>query len=269
MGKILLSFDTEEFDVPREKGVKFDTLTEGMVVSGFGTERILDILRQNGVRATFFCTTNFAENAPAIMQRILNEGHEVAAHGVDHWEPKPSDVFRSKERLEELMGIKVLGYRQPRMFSVSEEDIRRAGYIYNSSLNPCFIPGHYNHLDKPRTPFMLDGVLQIPTAVTPWVRFPLFWLALHNLPLWLYKAMARRCVNHDGIFATYFHPWEFYPLTEHPEFKVKYISQNHAGKGMEQRLDSLIKMFLKEGHKFETYSDYALRFLSAQNTSNN
>lgn len=255
---ILLSFDTEEFDVPRESGVDF-SLEEGMKVSSYGTERILDILDRNAVKATFFCTTNFAENAPGIMRRIVESGHEVAAHGCDHWQPKPADVFRAKERLEQLTGQSVNGYRQPRMFFVSDEDIRQAGYLYNSSLNPCFIPGHYNHLDKPRTCFMKDGVLQIPASVTPWIRFPLFWLALHNLPLWMYKWFARRTVSHDGYMATYFHPWEFYPLGEHPEFKVGFVSRNHAGRQMEQRLDSVIRMFKERGEEFVTYSDFTRR----------
>lgn len=253
---ILLSFDTEEFDVPRESGVDFP-LSRAMEVSRHGTERILDILDRHGVKATFFCTTNFAENAPDIMQRIVSTGHEVAAHGCDHWQPEPADVFRAKKRLEELTGLSVEGYRQPRMFPVSDDDIRSAGYLYNSSLNPCFIPGHYNHLDKPRTCFMRDGVLQIPASVTPWVRFPLFWLALHNLPLWLYKLLARRTVAHDGYLSTYFHPWEFYPLGEHPEFKVGFVSRNHAGVEMERRLDSLIRMFVDRGEKFTTYADFA------------
>lgn len=50
---ILLSFDTEEFDVPREHGVDF-SLGEGMKVSKFGMNRILDCLKQNGVHATCF-----------------------------------------------------------------------------------------------------------------------------------------------------------------------------------------------------------------------
>ena len=60
---ILLSFDTEEFDVPREHGVDF-SLEEGMKVSVVGTNRILDILKANNVCATFFCTGNFARLAP-------------------------------------------------------------------------------------------------------------------------------------------------------------------------------------------------------------
>lgn len=62
---ILLSFDTEEFDVPREHGVDFP-LDKAMEVSVYGTNKILDCLKKNGVRATFFCTSNFAENAPEV-----------------------------------------------------------------------------------------------------------------------------------------------------------------------------------------------------------
>ncbi|MBR2291325.1 MAG: polysaccharide deacetylase family protein, partial [Prevotella sp.] len=173
---ILLSFDTEECDVPREHGVDF-SLEQGMEVSVAGTNRILDVLKANGVRATFFCTGNFAENAPEVMQRIMHEGHEVACHGVDHWQPKETDFARSKDIVERVTGRTVYGYRQPRMFPVVESEIRRVGYRYNSSLNPAFIPGRYMHLTAPRTWFMKDGVMQIPASVTPWLRFPLFWLS--------------------------------------------------------------------------------------------
>ena len=94
---ILLSFDTEEFDVPREHGVDF-TLEEGMKVSIVGTNRILDTLKTNDVKATFFCTANFVQNAPDVMKRIQDEGHEIACHGCDHWQPKASDVKDSKAR---------------------------------------------------------------------------------------------------------------------------------------------------------------------------
>jgi peptidoglycan/xylan/chitin deacetylase (PgdA/CDA1 family) len=255
---ILLSFDTEEFDVPREHGVDF-TLEEGMKVSVVGTNRILDVLKENGVKATFFCTGNFAENAPEVMQRIMDEGHEVACHGVDHWQPKATDFAESKVIVERVTGRKVYGYRQPRMFPVSDEEIAKAGYIYNSSLNPAFIPGRYMHLTAPRTWFMKGKVMQIPASVTPLIRFPLFWLALHNLPESLYHWLVNRTLKHDGYFVTYFHPWEFFDLKEHPEFKMPFIIKNHSGKEMMQRLDSLIKMLKKNQHEFITYHDFANR----------
>ena len=238
---ILLSFDTEEFDVPREHGVDF-SLQQGMEVSVEGTNRILDVLKRNNVNATFFCTGNFVENAPETIRRIKEEGHELACHGVDHWKPQASDVKESKRILEAAIGQPAMGYRQPRMFPVSDEDIAAAGYLYNSSLNPAFIPGRYMHLTDSRTCFMKGDVVQIPASVTPWVRFPLFWLALHNLPQWLYHSMVRRVLRHDGYFVTYFHPWEFYELKEHPEMKMPFIIRNHSGQQMCDRLDRLIKM---------------------------
>lgn len=257
---ILLSFDTEEFDVPCEHGVNYDPIAEGMAVSMEGTQRILDLLKQEGVRATFFCTTNFAENAPHIIWRILNEGHEVASHGCNHINPQPEDVITSKKRLEELTGRKVNGYRQPRMFPVSDEELERQGYHYNSSLNPAFIPGRYMHISEPRTPFWRGKVLQIPASVTPWFRFPLFWLSLHNLPLWLYKRWARWTWKHDGQFVVYNHPWEFYALKEHPEYKLPFIITRNSGDDLVQRLGEVIRMFKGEGASFVTYEEFTKQY---------
>lgn len=257
--QVLLSFDTEEFDVPREHGVDF-SLAEGMKVSVYGTNKILDVLHDNGVHATFFCTGNFAQNAPDVIKRIIAEGHEVACHGVDHWQPKADDVFRSKEIVERIAGIKVFGYRQPRMFPVSDDDIRKAGFAFNSSLNPAFIPGRYIHLLTPRTPFVKNEVVQIPSSVTPIVRFPLFWLALHNLPIKLYIALVKRVLRHDGLFVTYFHPWEFFELKKNPEFKMPFIIKNHSGEQMAERLDTLIKALQAYGCSFEKFSDYVAQF---------
>ena len=253
-----MSFDTEEFDVPREHGVDF-TLEEGMKVSIVGTNRILDTLKTNDVKATFFCTANFVQNAPDVMKRIQDEGHEIACHGCDHWQPKASDVKDSKEIIEREMGITCHGYRQPRMFPVSDDDIKECGYKYNSSLNPAFIPGRYMHLTTPRTYFMKDGVLQIPASVTPWLRIPLFWLALHNFPEWFYHALVKRVLRKDGYFDTYFHPWEFYELKQHPEFKMPFIIRNHSGQQMQQRLDRLIKMLKSRGEEFVTYNEFTER----------
>lgn len=80
---IFLSFDIEEFDVPKEKGLNF-SLEKGIEVSVIGTNKILDILKANGVKATLFCTSNFVTMATNVVKRAISEGHEIAAHGVDH-----------------------------------------------------------------------------------------------------------------------------------------------------------------------------------------
>ena len=112
------------------------------------------------------------------------------------------------------------------------------------------------HLTAPRTYFIQDGVIQIPASVTPWIRFPLFWLSLHNLPECIYHALVRRTIKNDNYFVTYFHPWEFYDLKEHPEFKIPFIIRNHSGHQMIQRLDNLIKMLKHYNHNFVTFSEF-------------
>jgi peptidoglycan/xylan/chitin deacetylase (PgdA/CDA1 family) len=48
------------------------------------TDRILDILRDKGVKATFFVLGRRAEALPAIVARAAAEGHEIGNHGYDH-----------------------------------------------------------------------------------------------------------------------------------------------------------------------------------------
>ena len=255
MKRVCLSFDFEECDLPRENGVDF-SLAEGMKLSIEGAEKVLDVLERHQVKATFFCTLNFAENAPGVMKRLLAGGHEIAAHGVDHFHQVPEDPFLCKEELERLYGVKVIGYRQPRMFPVDSAALAKAGYRYNSSLNPAFVPGRYMHLTTPRTIFTQDGLVQVPASVTPWVRFPLFWLALHLLPEGLYHALVRRTLAHDGYFVTYFHPWEFSSLSERAaELKVPRLVRARLGQPMVGRLDRLIAALKRDDTVFCTIGE--------------
>ncbi len=262
---ILLSVDTEEFDIPCENGLDYDPVGQGMMVSEYGTNRILDIFKAEGVRATFFCTTTFAENAPKTMQRIISEGHEVAAHGCDHLNPIPEDIRKCKQRLLELTGVEARGWRQPRMFPVDNNLLKQEGYLYNTSLNPAFIPGRYMHLTTPRIWHMQDEVIQIPASVSPWLRIPMFWLSIHHFPLRLYKALVRRIVKHDGYFNTYVHPWEFYPLSEHPELKIPFVIRRNSGENMCQRMTDIIRFLKQHSAEFITYSELCQRFVVRPN----
>lgn len=74
---ILLSFDTEEFDLPKEHGIKI-SIDKSMGVSRYGTECILNILKHNQILTTFFITDIFADNVSDFVKKIVNEEHEVA-----------------------------------------------------------------------------------------------------------------------------------------------------------------------------------------------
>ncbi len=48
------------------------------------TPKILDILKQKGVKATFFIVGENGETNPGLVQRILAEGHEIGNHTFTH-----------------------------------------------------------------------------------------------------------------------------------------------------------------------------------------
>jgi peptidoglycan/xylan/chitin deacetylase (PgdA/CDA1 family) len=251
---ILLSFDIEEFDMPFEyqKDISFE---DQMQIAIQGTKVILSLLSKHQIQATFFCTATFAINAPEIMKQIIVDGHEVASHSYHHGSFNVADLKTSREKLEEITKTNVIGYRMPRMQPVDEKEVFKAGYVYNTSLNPTYLPGRYNNFLKPRTYFKQAGVWQIPTSVSPWVRFPLFWLSFHNLPLKLYQFLCSITLKKDGYLNLYFHPWEFTDIKDKSRFGFPdYISKN-SGDEMITRMDHLIIWMKQKKYSFHNFKD--------------
>ena len=247
---ILLSFDVEEFDTPLEYGKDLD-LEEQFSVSLKGLESILQLLEKYKAQATFFTTANFTNRYPELLREMSNT-YEVASHGFYHSGFEVKDLLASRLAIEKVIRKTVHGYRMARMMPVDDDEIRKAGYVYNASLNPTFIPGRYNNLNKPRSWFMKNEVLQIPSAVTPILRFPLFWLSFKNFPQALIKAASKSVMKKDGYVNLYFHPWEFTDTTDKEKFGLPfYVSDN--GKKMLNKLESYIKWGLKNGYRFSTY----------------
>ena len=48
------------------------------------TPRLLDILKQRGVKATFYVVGTNARRYPGILRRMINEGHEIGNHTITH-----------------------------------------------------------------------------------------------------------------------------------------------------------------------------------------
>jgi len=252
---ILLSFDIEEFDMPFEYN-RAISLEEQISISTEGTLIILDLLKKNKLKATFFCTVIFAQNAEALIRRIITDGHELASHGYYHSAFKDEHLLQSRLALEQLSGTKVNGYRMARMMPVDEKEIQKAGYLYNSSINPTWLPGRYNNRHISRTWFMQSGVIQLPASVSPVTRFPLFWLSFHHLPLWFYKHLARKTYEKDGYLNIYFHPWEFTDLHDKERFGFpNYVSKN-SGDEMILRMDKFMKWINHRNYHSGTITEF-------------
>ena len=65
------------------------------------TEKILEILKQNNVKATFFITGHYLNTASDIVKRMIDEGHIVGNHTADHiCMPEASDEEIKEDVME-------------------------------------------------------------------------------------------------------------------------------------------------------------------------
>jgi len=189
----------------------------------------LALLDDGQAHATFFTLGWIAERYPAMVRRIVDNGHEVASHGYGHRRVSEQnrnefgeDVTHAKKLLEDISGNPVIGYRAP-SFSIGAGNLwaldvlQEAGYRYSSSIYPIR-HDHYGMPEAPRFahyPRGEGGVLELPpTTVSlmgrnlPAAGGGYFRLLPYQASRWL----MRRVNREDGepcIF--YFHPWELDP----------------------------------------------------------
>lgn len=68
----------------REEGKKYIALTYDDGPTPGNTSALLDILKENDAKATFFVLGMYAELSPEILKRIVDEGNEVGNHSFNH-----------------------------------------------------------------------------------------------------------------------------------------------------------------------------------------
>lgn len=243
-------------------------------------ERILELLDNRQIKATFFTLGWVAERYPGIVRRIVKDGHELASHGYSHERASDqeeevffSDIWRAKCILEDLSGVEVKGYRAP-SFSIGVNNLwafdclARAGYSYSSSIYPIR-HDHYGMPDAPRfTHDVNSKLVEIPvTTVRVFNRnFPssgggYFRLLPYALSRWM-LSRVNKIDKKPAIF--YFHPWEIdlnQPRIGGISSKTRFRHYVNIAK-MEAKLERLLKDF-KWGRMDEVFlgnnaSDFAL-----------
>jgi len=255
---VFLTFDVEEFDLPVEYH-QVISMHEQMEVGMNGLTAITPLLNQSNIECTLFTTANFAEHFPSTIKELSNK-HEIASHTFYHSSFCNDDLLLSRQKLEEITGKNVVGLRMPRLKEVAVDDVKKAVYLYDSSINPTYIPGRYNKLSLPKKIYDEDGLIRVPTAVTPNFRIPLFWLMFKNAPYSLYKYWALQTLKRYGYLSLYFHPWEF---TDISQYKLPSYIAKPFGKALLDKLYRLVEDLQKEGSKFVSIENY----LKNNNTS--
>jgi polysaccharide deacetylase family protein (PEP-CTERM system associated) len=205
------------------------------------TLRILDLLDEFSIQATFFILGWIGERIPTLVREIHSRGHEIACHGYDHQliynigpEAFRKDVHRAKYLLEDLCGERVHGYRAP-SYSITKQSfwaldiLIEEGFSYDSSIFPVY-HDTYGVPDAPRFPYIIrrqtGSIREFPLTTYRFhlgkreYRLPIAgggYLRLFPAEL-LAWGISR--INHyeNQPAVLYFHPWELDP--DQPRIKA-------------------------------------------------
>jgi polysaccharide deacetylase family protein (PEP-CTERM system associated) len=225
-----LSFDLEEWYHPeaiRKSGLSPNREQQAAAA----TIPLLDLLQRYSTKATFFTVGEVAEQQPQLIERILNEGHELAFHGWTHaplWALDADNFAGEIERFldwqrQNFPGIQIHGYRAP-TFSLDHSTawairvLKDHGFTYDSSVFPAKT-SLYGVPDAPRITYWMsldnpaqvaeDGLLEVPMSVFGGVGYT-GGLYLRFFPLPIIKAMMHQAKRPAVM---YIHPWETYSQT--------------------------------------------------------
>ncbi|ODS30905.1 MAG: polysaccharide deacetylase [Candidatus Scalindua rubra] len=219
------------------------------------TLKILEMLDELSVKATFFILGWVAERCPSVVREIQKRGHEIASHGYKHKllyhispEDFRKDIRRAKMLLEDISGKKINGYRAP-SYSITEESmwaldiLIKEGFLYDSSIFPILhdIYGMPNARRFPHEISRPSGMIkEFPMStfkfrISNFAPLPAGWQGLpfvgqefripisgggymRLFPVWLIRRVINHINKREGQPAIlYFHPWEI----DHEQPKIR------------------------------------------------
>ncbi len=82
--------------------------------------KMLDLFSEKGIKCTFFVGGCWADDNKETLQRIVNDGHEIANHGYFHkdhknisYEQNSSEILNTEKVVEALCGVKTTLFAPP------------------------------------------------------------------------------------------------------------------------------------------------------------
>jgi len=240
-----------------------------------GIDKILEFLRKHDTYATFFMVGEILEKFPDILDKILENGHEIGFHTMYH-SRLDSDNFQEKFSKElddfaRLTNNKSKGFRAP-TFSLNEKSswvidtLEQHGYVYDSSIVPAKT-NLYGTPNAPKKPYKItSNSLDFDNPKGKIIEFPLMTTKflgktvpvgggfyLRTLPFSTTKKALRTYdeANIPGVF--YIHSWELTPEFM-PKIKLSvknnFITYHNLDKVVD-RMDYLLSNF--QFTSFERY----------------
>jgi peptidoglycan-N-acetylglucosamine deacetylase len=206
-----------------------------------GAPRLLDMFAAEGVRATYFSTSEVAQRHPEAVRALVDAGHELACHGVTHTAFDRMDERTARWEIEHSVRLlrefaPVDSFRAPYL-RFPEPYVRlleQNGFAVDSSLA--------KYKQSYRAPRLPTTLTRIPASMTSSVlRLPALvrdpWLARLRDPVVLFV-----------------HPWEFVDLTRE---RLRWDCRFRTGDVALRCLREVIASFRSRGARFMTMRELA------------
>lgn len=153
------------------------------------TDKIMDILEKNNVKATFFVVGEWAEKNPDKVKKIFDKGFEIGNHSNSHIKLTglkknkiKEEVLEGSEKIKKITGVSTDLFRMPYgeydsevvktvekakhtciQWDVDSMDLKNPGtyFIYNNVLNTVDNGSIVLfHADMEQTPLVLDRIIK-------------------------------------------------------------------------------------------------------------
>ncbi len=215
---VALSFDSDhETTTLRFGDTSPGKLSQGEYGARVAVPRILDLLKRNGIKATFFVPAVVALLYPDEQRRIVGEGHEIGIHSWIHEfnsELPAADErelqFRAADTLEAVCGKRPVGIRTP-SWDFSQDTLaisREMGLLYDSSLMADDDPYELLENNEP------TGIVELPVE---WIRDDFVYFNMdrklglrpHTSPSGVFEIFRREfdgAHRDGGLFLLTMHP---------------------------------------------------------------
>ena len=193
-------------------------------------ERVLQVLNECRVKATFFVQGRVAEAFPRMLRDLLSEGHEIQSHGYSHrplfWMNRQelrSELEAARKSVEDACGVRVTAFRAPDFSIVQEnlwalEVLAECGFTVDSSIFPMHMKryGIAGWEAGPQRVELKRGrtIWEVPVAVWSWrtLRVPMAGGGYFRLlPHFILKPALRSILARKQPLIIYCHPYEFNP----------------------------------------------------------
>jgi len=216
-----------------------------------GTPKILNLLSEKDIKATFFFTGEAAKKYPGVVREVARENHEVGCHSLFHEtvgdelfsvpgtnpllpEEVPLRLKKATEWVEEALEGKVVSFRAPRLWgsTIMVSTLESLGYKADASYPLYYYGEQLAPYHPSRDDWTKEGnlkILEIPVFADLTIesedehgrdrdQWPVFRTEGA-------RELMKHIINHlrylrdsglRAVLCFYFHPWEFTEMPKGP-----------------------------------------------------